>query len=99
MRDMCNNELKVGDLVIFAQKSPVSRAGGTMSFGIISRFYNNPDGKPVCSVTTASGWKDTNIREFRIMKIESIAIQYDQIKETGDFQSFLNAMNAMRAKK
>ena len=33
------------------------------------------------------------------MKIESIATQYDQIKETGDFQSFLNAMNAMKAKK
>ena len=93
MKDMCNNELKVGDLVIYAQKSARSRsADGTMNFGIISKFYNDYYGKPECSVTQASGAIDTHIQEPRIMKIEPIATQYDRIKEKGDFQSFLKVM-------
>lgn len=94
MKDMCNNELKVGDLVIYAQKSARSRsADGTMNFGIISKFYTDYYGEPECSVTQASGAIDTHIQEPRIMKVETIATQYNKIKETQDFQGFLNAVN------
>ena len=96
MKDMCGNELKVGDLVIFAQKTAIrvgfGRGEGIMSFGVISKFYKNYYGHPTCSVTLADGRKVTNVLEDRIMKVENIANQYDQVKDTGDFQSFLDAM-------
>ena len=93
MVDMCGNKLKEGDLVIFAQKLPTSRPEGIMDFGIISKFYKSAYGKPVCSVILVDGKTATNVREPRIMKVENIADQYNQIRETGDFHNFLKAMN------
>lgn len=96
MKDMCGNELKVGDLVIFAQKMAIrvglGRGEGIMRFGVISKFYKSHYGEPTCSVTLANGFKATNVFEDRIMKVENIANQYDRVKDTGDFQSFLEAM-------
>ena len=94
MKDMCGNELKVGDLVIFAQKTSVrvGRAEGVMHFGVVSKFYKSHYGEPTCSVTLVDGSKASNVLENRIMKIENIANQYDQVKDTGDFQNFLEAM-------
>ena len=94
MKDMRSNELKVGDLVIIVQKTSVrvGRAEGVMHFGVVSKFYKNYYGDPTCSVTLADGSKATNVLEDRIMKVADIASQYDQVKDTSDFQSFLDAM-------
>lgn len=91
MEDMCGNELKVGDLVIFAQKTS-GCAEGVMRFGVVSKFYKSHYDEPVCSVTLVDGSKARNVLEERIMKIENIANQYDQVKDTGDFQNFLDVM-------
>ena len=81
MVDMRGNELKEGDLVIFFQKSSVSKyTEGTMDFGIISKFYSGQFDRPICSVILANGKKATNVSEPRIMKVESIVNQYNQIK-------------------
>ena len=81
MVDMRGNELKEGDLVIFVQKSSVSKyTEGTMDFGIISKFYTGQFDRPVCSVVLANGKTARNVSEPRIMKVESIVIQYNQIK-------------------
>lgn len=94
MVDMCGNKLKEGDLVIFVQKSSVGKyTDGTMDFGIISKFYTGQLDRPMCSVILADGKTATNVRESRIMKVENIANQYNQIRETDDFHSFLKAMN------
>ena len=94
MVDMCGNELKEGDLVIFVQKSSVGKyTEGIMDFGIISKFYIGQLDRPMCSVFLANGKTATNVREQRIMKVENIADQYNQIRETSDFYSFLKAMN------
>ncbi len=94
MVDMRGNELKEGDLVVFVQKSSVSKyTEGTMDFGIISKFYNGAFDRPVCSVILVNGKTATNVREPRIMKVTEIVNQYNLIKDTGDLQSFLNAMS------
>ena len=94
MVDMCGNELKEGDLVIFVQKSSVGKyTDGIMDFGIISKFYTGQLDRPMCSVILVDGKTATNVREPRIMKVENIADQYNQIRETGDFHNFLKAMN------
>lgn len=94
MVDMRGNELKEGDLVIFVQKSSVGKyTDGTMDFGTISKFYTGQFNRPVCSVTLVSGKTATNVREPRIMKVECIVSQYNQIKESGDYQGFLTAMS------
>jgi hypothetical protein len=94
MVDMRGNELKEGDLVVFVQKSSVSRyTDGTMDFGIISKFYTAQFDRPVCSVTLVNGKTATNVREPRIMKVTEIVNQYNLIKDSGDLQSFLNAMS------
>ncbi len=81
MVDMRGNELQEGDLVIFVQKSSVSKyTEGTMEFGIISKFYTGQFDRPVCSVVLANGKKAINVSEPRIMKVESIVNQYNQIK-------------------
>ena len=81
MVDMHGNELKEGDLVIFVQKSSVSKyTEGTMEFGIISKFYTGQFDRPVCSVVLANGKTARNVIEPRIMKVESIVNQYNQIK-------------------
>ena len=95
MVDMYGNELKEGDLVIFVQKSTVSKyTEGTMNFGVISKFYKGYFDQPVCSVTLASGKNVTNVMEARILKVESIINQYNQIKDTtNNLQDFLEAMS------
>ena len=81
MVDMRGNELKEGDLVIFVQKSSVSKyTEGTMEFGIISKFYIDHSDRPVCSVVLTNGKTARNVMEPRIMKVESIVNQYIQIK-------------------
>ena len=78
---MRGNELKEGDLVIFVQKSSVSKyTEGTMEFGIISKFYTGQFDRPVCSVVLANGKTARNVMETRIMKVESIVNQYIEIK-------------------
>ena len=95
MVDMRGNELKEGDLVIFVQKSSVSKCTeGTMNFGVISKFYKGYFDQPVCSVTLVSGKNVTNVMEARILKVESIINQYNQIKDTtNNLQDFLEAMS------
>ena len=94
MVDMRGNELKEGDLVIFVQKSSVDKyTDGTMDFGTISKFYKGVFDQPVCSVTLVNGKNVTNVMEPRIMKVEYIVSQYNQSKESGDYQSFLTAMS------
>lgn len=93
---MRGNELKEGDLVVFVQKSSVSKhTQGTMDFGIISKFYKGIFDL-MCSVILANGRTATNVSEDRIMKVENIANQYNKIKDTGDFQGFLKAMSIKR---
>lgn len=97
MVDMRGNELKEGDLVVFAQKSSVSKyTEGTMEFGIISKFYTGAFDRPVCSVTLVNGKIIRNVMEPRIMKVENIVNQYNRIKDTGDFLAFLEAMNVKK---
>ena len=97
MIDMRGNELKEGDLVVFVQKSSVSKhTEGTMDFGIVSKFYKGTFDRQLCSVILASGRTATNVSEPRIMKVENIANQYNEIKNTGDFQDFLKAMSIKR---
>ena len=94
MVDMRGNELKEGDLVIFVQKSSVSKyTDGTMDFGIISKFYTGQFDRPVCSVLLVNGKTATNVREPRIMKVAEIVNQYNKIKDAGDLQGFLDAMS------
>ena len=97
MVDMRGNELKEGDLVVFVQKSSVSSyTEGTMDFGIISKFYTAQFNRPVCSVILVNGKTVTNVREPRIMKVENIVNQYNQIKDTGDYKGFLEAMSIIK---
>ena len=95
MVDMHGNELKEGDLVIFVQKSSVSKyTEGNMEFGIISKFYTGQFDRPVCSVVLANGKTARNVMEARILKVESIINQYNQIKDTtNNLQDFLEAMS------
>ena len=94
MVDMRGNKLKEGDLVIFVQKSSVGKyTDGTMDFGTISKFYTGQFNRPVCSVTLVNGKIATNVREPRIMKVDCIVSQYNQIKESGDYQGFLTVMS------
>lgn len=97
MVDMRGNELKEGDVVVFVQKSSVSKyTEGTMEFGIVSKFYKGTFDRPVCSVILVNGKTVTNVREPRIMKIENIVNQYNQIKDNGDYKGFLEAMSIIK---
>ena len=97
MVDMRGNELKEGDVVVFVQKSSVSKyTEGTMDFGIISKFYKGAFDRPVCSVILVNGKTATNVREPRVMKVENIVNAYNQIKDTDDVLSFLEAMNVRK---